>query len=204
MNNASIVRKVVTAIFLIIGCCGASVEAACLTGGNYHKVSLHLKRLNKAVVFDIPKSFEVQVFPDTNSFIINFSYPEFMPRPVNAPISQSSARLVIYGGAVGESMADWSLGHPPAVYKKTENGVMILKSPVGHGFWSTYYSFKDRKGGTVLFSDAGENAVGYFYYHRLSVGVDVRGVVSKKVTHPLPEVDADISHFIEGLICDKE
>lgn len=198
------IHKIVVTIFLILACQGKDAMAACVVGTDYQRVPMHLKRLNKDIVFDIPKSFDIQAFPDTNSFIINFSYPEFMPRAVNAGITQSSARLIVYGGAVGESMADWSLKHPPTVYQKTEGGIIIFKSPTGHGFWSTYYALKDQDGNTALFEDAGKIAVGYFYYHRLSAGVDVRGIISKKVTLSLPKVDADISHFIESLICDKE
>lgn len=179
--------------------------AACLVGNAHQTVVIHVKRLNKDVVFDIPEQYPVKIFGH-DSFIISFSYPSLNPRPIDAGVVQPAARLIVYGGAIGEALAEWQPKHPPTVYQRTEDGIDIYQGTLGAGSIVKYYFFRDSSGNPVLFDDTdiGRPAVGYMYTRRLRSGVDLRGVVSQKVGGSFRRVDADIARFIENMICGKE
>jgi hypothetical protein len=195
-------RMVGGCIFAVaLGACQPAV-AACLTGA-HQSVVIHVKRLNRDIVFDIPAPYPVEVFGH-DSFVIAFSYPGFAPRPVDAGTSGPAARIIVYGSAVGEALADFKLKHPPTTYLRTENGIELHQGTLGAGSIVNYYFFRDADGNPVLFDDMGRIAVGYLYTRRMPEGADLRGVVSKKIGNAFRGFDADVTGFIKNMICEKK
>ena len=195
---------------MLIALCLAAAEVAsvasavCLSEGSYRNVVIHVRRLNKNVVFNVPNRYEIKIFGD-ESFIVNFSYPGFEPRPIDASIVEPAARLIVYGNSVGEGLASAALRYAPTHYQRTANGIDIFTGSLNPGgATDTYYSFKDAEANPALFHDIGDMAVGYFYNRRLPSGVDVKGVVGKKVGSSFRNVDNNLASFIQSLICDKE
>jgi len=174
--------------------------AACLSGTDYYKIYIHSKRLGEKIVFDVPEKFHPKIFE--NSFILNFGYPDIDPHPINSYLNKkSTVRLIIDGDGVGNSRADRELDNENKKYSKTEGGVDVYQGEVRNGYSTSYYSFKNKNGATILFEDNGSIATSYYYYDRLSA-VDLRGTVSKDIRVNFKKIDYDIGNFVNGLICD--